>query len=585
MAKRRSYPEILRQEMGELIDQLDLPKLYKQSMERRWLDQVLWMEKKASQCQRWHNRLRLTAVVGGVILPALVGVNFLDNTNKTLKLWFPYVTFGLSQAIAVSVAVEEFCRYGDRWRQYRQTAENLKTEGWQYFQLSGQYEQAKNHANAYPLFAAHVESVIQNDVKNYITELVKQKEKEQEDVDKVVEVARGVQLPTQAFVESTPIQPMFAQSGVADMPYASSLASEAIATVSSSPEVVTAAMPTGSPSVVASSLTSNGTPLDAPIATPLSTSTTAPKAVPMATSLTASTPAAASTAPAPTTPVPQVVKGNAGILRLRQDSVFKLSPKPAESLSENEKILVKGGSAYGLHSYSFADNNHLRVALAQVGLGPDKRNTWFLFAPHAEIEGISGKLMPTSNPAASESQPKSTNQDIHLKVPYFSQVDNKFEPNRTCNTSSCAMVAKFLGANISGDDAYYQYVIKYGDTTDHGVQTQALEDLGIKSTWNTDLDFSDLDKSLETGLPIVIGIMHRGSLENPTGGHMIVVVGRTPERDYICNDPYGSVLDGYTSDPSNGKGVVYPRNMLRYRWLEHNTPKTGWGRLFYGNKV
>jgi hypothetical protein len=568
--------------MGELIDQLDLPKLYKQSMERRWLDQVLWMEKKASHCQRWHNRLRLTAVVGGVILPALVGVNFLDNTNKTLKLWFPYVTFALSQAIAVSVAVEEFCRYGDRWRQYRQTAENLKTEGWQFFQLSGQYEQAKTHANAYPLFASHVESVIQNDVKTYITELVKQKEKEQEDVDKVVEVARGVQLPTHAFVESTPIQPMFAQSGVAETPEASSLASEAIATVSNSAEVITAAMPDESSSMVTSSLASNGTTIEAPLDAPLTEPASAPMATPMAAALTApSTPATA----APTALVPQVVKGNAGILRLRQDSVFKLSPKPAESLAEKEKVLVKGGSAYGLHSYSFADNNHLRVALANVGLGPEKRNTWFLFAPHAEIEGIAGKPMPTTNPAVSQLQPKSTNGEIHLKVPYFSQVDNKFEAERTCNTSSCAMAAKYLGAKISGDDEYYQYVRKHGDTTDHGVQTNALEDIGIKSTWNTDLDFADLDKSLEAGLPIVIGILHRGSLEYPTGGHMLVVVGRTPERDYICNDPYGSVLDGYTSDPNNGKGVVYPRNMLRYRWLEQNAPKTGWGRLFYGNKV
>jgi hypothetical protein len=172
---------------------------------------------------------------------------------------------------------------------------------------------------------------------------------------------------------------------------------------------------------------------------------------------------------------------------------------------------------------------------------------------------------------------------IRLNVPYYQQVDNKYEPMRTCNTSSCAMVARFLGAKISGDDQYYQIVRKYGDTTDHTAQTKALAALGIKSTWNTNLGFEDLDKSLEVGLPIVIGILHRGTLAAPTGGHMIVVIGRTEKRDYICHDPFGSLLDpggGYTGDVNNGNGVVYPRPVLNRRWLPDDS-NCGWGRLFY----
>ena len=171
---------------------------------------------------------------------------------------------------------------------------------------------------------------------------------------------------------------------------------------------------------------------------------------------------------------------------------------------------------------------------------------------------------------------------IRLKVPYYQQVDNKFEPMRTCNTSSCAMVARFLGAKISSDDEYYKIVRKYGDTTDHSAQTQALAELGIRSTWNTDLEFEDLDRSLAAGLPAVIGILHRGTLAAPTGGHMIVVIGQTGAKDYICHDPFGSILDaggGYTGDVNHGNSVIYPRYLLNRRWLpdgEHS----GWGRLF-----
>jgi len=173
-------------------------------------------------------------------------------------------------------------------------------------------------------------------------------------------------------------------------------------------------------------------------------------------------------------------------------------------------------------------------------------------------------------------------KEIRLKVPYYQQVDNKFEPMRTCNTSSCAMVAKFLGANISSDDAYYQCVRKYGDTTDHTAQTKALFQVRIKSTWHTDLGFADLDASLAAGLPAVIGILHRGSLASPTGGHMIVVIGTTAHKDYICHDPFGSLLDaggGYTGDVNNGNSVVYSRPVLNRRWLPDGD-RSGWGRLF-----
>jgi hypothetical protein len=142
------------------------------------------------------------------------------------------------------------------------------------------------------------------------------------------------------------------------------------------------------------------------------------------------------------------------------------------------------------------------------------------------------------------------------------------------------MVAKFLGANICGDDDYFQYVIKYGDTIDHSAQTQALAELKIKSTWHTNLDFDDLDKSLASGLPVVIDILHHGPPSAPSGGHMIVAIGRNADGDYIINDPFGNLLDGYAS--KDGGGLTYSRQELSCRWTVEG-PKTGWGRLFYGN--
>jgi hypothetical protein len=130
-----------------------------------------------------------------------------------------------------------------------------------------------------------------------------------------------------------------------------------------------------------------------------------------------------------------------------------------------------------------------------------------------------------------------------------------------------------------GDDAYVQKVFAIGDSTDHTVQTKVLESYGVKSYFSYNLSFADIDKSLSAGKPVVIGILHRGSLSAPSGGHMVVVIGKKGN-DYVVNDPYGSLNDGYTGSVTNGKGAVYKKSDLTYRWLENGKDKTGWGRIF-----
>jgi hypothetical protein len=169
-----------------------------------------------------------------------------------------------------------------------------------------------------------------------------------------------------------------------------------------------------------------------------------------------------------------------------------------------------------------------------------------------------------------------------LNVPFYPQTDNYRDANRTCNSSACAMCLEYFkpGTLIGpkGDDAYVRKVFSIGDTTDHVVQTRVLSSYGIKSHFSYGLSFSDLDRELAAGRPIVIGILHRGPLSAPTGGHMVVVIGKTPSGDYVVNDPYGSLNDGYTGAVTNGRGAVYKRGDLARRWCPKGND--GWGRIF-----
>ena len=174
MAKS-SYSDWLKREFGGFIDELAIDDKRKRYLKSRWLEQVLWIEAQAGKARNRYYALRLTTVVGAVLVPALVALN---PSDETLDDAARIATWVVSLVVAISAAIEGFFHFGDRWRNYRRTAERLKAEAWFYLQLSGPYERDRaTHASTYEEFAARVEGLIQSDVDTYLTEIVVEREK------------------------------------------------------------------------------------------------------------------------------------------------------------------------------------------------------------------------------------------------------------------------------------------------------------------------------------------------------------------------------------------------------------------------
>ncbi|GAB4134482.1 MAG: hypothetical protein Fur0046_06350 [Cyanobacteria bacterium J069] len=161
------YRDQLKQEFGTLFDTLKLDETQRHYLRSRWLDQVLWMEGKAGKARDRYYRLRLTTIIGGVLVPVLVSLNNIGNRN--LDVTVRWSTVGISTVVAACAAVEEFFKYGERWRHYRRSVESLKTQGWQFSQLTGLYTQYPNHEDAFDFFASQIEDIIQKDVEIYST--------------------------------------------------------------------------------------------------------------------------------------------------------------------------------------------------------------------------------------------------------------------------------------------------------------------------------------------------------------------------------------------------------------------------------
>ena len=140
------------------------------------------------------------------------------------------------------------------------------------------------------------------------------------------------------------------------------------------------------------------------------------------------------------------------------------------------------------------------------------------------------------------------------------------------------MLLKYLKPNsISGDDQYIDTVFKYGDTTEAAAQIAALKHYGVSAAFRTDGSWATANRLLASGMPVPMGILHKGPVTNPTGGHWIVAIGAwRNHQGYVVNDPYGELdLVSGTYINSNGASLRYSQKNLGPRWLVEGAA-SGW---------
>jgi hypothetical protein len=164
-------PTYIETQTSTIVGALELGERELQFMRDRWAGQVQWLDGQARNCQQRYYALRLAAIVGGLVVPALVSLDLHDDAGSAVA----WVTFGLSLVVAVAVAVEGFFHWGDRWRHYRRTAERLLSLGWQLHGLSGAYAPYASHTEAFRPFATTVEALFAEDVDAYVTQITQER--------------------------------------------------------------------------------------------------------------------------------------------------------------------------------------------------------------------------------------------------------------------------------------------------------------------------------------------------------------------------------------------------------------------------
>ena len=155
-----------------IIDNLQLPKELednKEIIKARFVEEVSYYEKKRDHTKRYYNIFRFVVTIGSIFLPAILSMGQMDPAK--LPKNFDQVTYWSSWSISLMVTISngflQLFSLDKNYFNYALVVEQLKTEGWQFFGLSGKYEEYPKHdKKAYKEFCKAVENIKRKQIEN-----------------------------------------------------------------------------------------------------------------------------------------------------------------------------------------------------------------------------------------------------------------------------------------------------------------------------------------------------------------------------------------------------------------------------------
>lgn len=239
-------------------------------------------------------------------------------------------------------------------------------------------------------------------------------------------------------------------------------------------------------------------------------------------------------------------------LKILVDTMLKQQPVQSSQLSDGQKQAVSAGSVFDIRAYLIVPG-HLKVTFTNQTF--QGKNTWYIFAQHAQLLDTHGKPIPVLSPA------------IKLNVPYQSQLDNAENPSGSCNVTSIAMCLEFFG--VKGKNPHEQLEDELQDwLVAQGLDRHAPADLAkvteaycIQDDFQPTATIDQVKQWLAGGNPVVLHGYFTSS------GHVICVIGYN-DKGLIVNDPYGEwCADGYVcndaTNPHRGQGLTYSYDMIQ----------------------
>lgn len=156
------YDDSYANQVNNIIDTLELDSETDRGiLKSRFLSEVVEYENRKLKTKKYYDIFRFIVTTGSILLPAILSLGQMDPAK--LPKNFDQITYWASWTISLMVTASngflQLFSLDKNYFEYALTTEQLKTEGWQYFQLSGKYEDDESHKDAYKAFSKSIENI------------------------------------------------------------------------------------------------------------------------------------------------------------------------------------------------------------------------------------------------------------------------------------------------------------------------------------------------------------------------------------------------------------------------------------------
>ena len=156
------YDDSYANQVNTIIDTLDLDSETDRGiLKSRFLSEVVDYERRKLKTKKYYDIFRFIVTIGSILLPAILSLGQMDPAKlpKNFDQWTYWSSWTISLMVTASNGFLQLFSLDKNYFEYALTTEQLKTEGWQYFQLSGKYEDDESHQEAYKAFSKSIENI------------------------------------------------------------------------------------------------------------------------------------------------------------------------------------------------------------------------------------------------------------------------------------------------------------------------------------------------------------------------------------------------------------------------------------------
>ena len=168
-------PEYERKILSIVNNLEDLTEFQKKIITKRYVKEVNLYSKRTHDYGCLYYILNLIVTIGSILLPALLAIQ--NNENYREQIY--WVAWIISLIITISNGIIQLFSVNNNYLIHNHVKEQLISEGWKYFQLSGTYQNL-THGTAFKMFCIKIEEIKSKQVKKEL-EFINPESKDDDD--------------------------------------------------------------------------------------------------------------------------------------------------------------------------------------------------------------------------------------------------------------------------------------------------------------------------------------------------------------------------------------------------------------------